>query len=101
MTLSRTSEHVFIIDLNWDGKYDHNLQSILHEYGRKHFDLESSDLIVSEPSQANVTMMRKSIGIHFIQRNLGIWELVPRTISKSLSLEYQKIPPLRGSKICL
>ena len=49
-------------------------------------------LIGREPSQANVKMMRKSIGIHFVQRDLGVWELVPRTIFKSLSLERKKMP---------
>ena len=37
-------------------------------------------------------MMRKSIGIHFVQRDLGVWELVPRKVFKSLSLEHEKMP---------
>ena len=80
--------------------YNLNLQSILHQYGRQNFDLESRNLTVRESSQANMKMMRKSIGIYFVQRDLGVWELVPRKFFKLLSLEREKIPPLRGRKIC-
>ena len=36
-------------------------------------------------------MMRKSIGIHFVQIDLGVWELVPSNIFLNLSLERQKM----------
>ena len=72
--------------------YNPNLQSILHEYGRQNLDLESRNLIVSESSQANLKMMRKSIGIHLVQRDLGVWELVPEKCFKLLFLEREKMP---------
>ena len=36
-------------------------------------------------------MMRKSICIHFVQRDLEVWELVPRKVVKSISLEREKM----------
>ena len=61
-------KHVFIIGLH-SGMESITLtsKSLLHEYGRQNFDLEGRHLIANESGQANVKMMRKSIGINFIQ----------------------------------
>ena len=59
-----------IFTLGW--KVTPSSNQFLHEYGRQNFDLESRNLIVSESSRAIVKMMRKSIGIYFVQRDLYI-----------------------------
>ena len=79
MPLCVVGKHVFIIDLHFGHeKYNPNLHSILHEYRRQNFDLESRNLVVGRSSQADVKMIRNSIGIHSVQRDLGFRELVPR-----------------------
>ena len=107
MTLSRISENALLrsrrtsfhhLSSFWDGKYDPNLQSIFHEYGRQSFDLESRNLIVSKSSQAKAKIMRKSIGIHFIQRDLGVWKLVFRKFHKINLSRTSESAPLRGRK---
>ena len=95
MTLSRISENALLrsrktsfhhLSSFWDGKCDPNLQSIFHEYGRQSFGLESRNLIVSKSSQAKVKIMRKSIGIHFIQKGIGSLEACPQEIFLNQSL---------------
>ena len=56
-------------------------------------NMKDETLIVSESSQANVKMTRKFIGIHFVQKDLGVWEIVHRkNFFKSLFPERQKMP---------
>ena len=85
-------KHVFIIDLYFGMESITQPTINFARIWQTKCDIESRNLTVSKSSQAYVKMMRNSIGIHFVQRDLGSGSLSPEKFLKSLPLEREKMP---------